>query len=1651
MADSGHAADLTATMDYQEALGEGGMPQGVPMPHPEDDVDGYMDGLQDAEPAGGYGDDTDDDGGYEDDDAGGDYGDDDLQAVAAATFGGTSNGKFPHTTLRETQDRLRREAVRAHIDECDTEITMLQRQIAATQASLKEAEAARTEACNALDTADPHPTLVASTIAPHHMAAKVKEWNSHNAKLEKQKTRATNRAEELYTSLDRARDALAQAELSLSRFGTLAGELEDADALDAKTTTILGYARANDEYATAKREVAGAKRALQHNIRAEARALERAKQTELAATAARAAVMPLMQASLKKVGDRNQLAARAAQQEDGRRINAVIALKEHRDTSLAKDRRVTAARERRGAKEKEVEAFERAQILAEGGNPDAVFLQRKRQAEVDAKQRALDEKVQATNLEMYDKLMREEQREMKKGAKKEQRPRRHSKKKAAAPEEPEVPPRTGLHDQTIIFGGGSAKGPGTAGGAGGPDDHPDIPDDFNDEDSGLSDAGPEDADEDEMYAQPEFDGMWEVDDGDRVVDIADTAGRRSWRGLSAAMSINSMFGKRKDKAAAPRVYSKLEQEMIADAHQKQKDNIIQTQVVAGRTFEGVPFSAKPETVVFSDFDVGKVYRQKIVLTNVSYGSNSFHLLPTPADFIDYEYTPSGGVSPGMTTELTVVFTPRVNEDAELALSLLASTGAFSIPLRCNTKKCLATQSEANVHFGELIIGESLTKTVTLTNTGALATNFRLAPVAAAAGGVVLLQEAPSAAVFALEFGGKTGASAVEGVLEGHTSKSVLLRYSPSAVGNARAVYDLKYSVEDMADGTLVLSGQCLDSPVFLEEPHLDFKICKINHTYCGAVVVKNRGTATTARVSFDVPKAVRKYITIAPRAGSVPPQSQLKAMVTFNPAASMRTACAAFAADGDDSAFTIPVTVKVEGQAKPCVLDITTRITQTGIELSATSFNFGDVSIYDSAVAKLTLTNTSDLPQRFGFVGVPDVLALEPGRGFGELLPRETLTLDAVFSPQPLPDAEGDCKYKFSIACKWCDGPGGSAKVSCSGVGVTPMVRLNRASVRFTATAAGDVARSDVTVTNISQKPQRFEFVPPVDSMVQMAPLNGSLRVGETRRIKLTYKPDARMFEEEEATESGCKAAEEAEAAEAANAKAEAPKAKTTKNATSTLASQAAASPADAGVAAVGAATDSLAAGGGGDTAADPAGVPADAAAGAEVAEQPEPTLGKLLTMSIPCVIQQADSLHAKSLHLIDFETRNVVNLEVEMPAVPPPLVVTEGTRSIYFPDVAVGSTAIQTVTVQNTTSREMRLSSTEMDTSGPYRISGNLRSIAPMSSKKIRVCFEPHTSGSFFDSLEVSCDLMTLKFRLTGVGIQPNLQVSTTALDLGNCMPGSTTTQSLVLSNVSPFPVTFSVRLASQDLARKWACPQEAGGAGDVGSKVPDILSLAAVPAFTCTPSQCTIAPHKQTEVQFRFAPDRVSRNWMDHAYIKLSTEKHEQDIKIFGRCWSTGAYVTGGEISQTAVGEDALSAMLPAVAVADEDEDEEAAQKKSKEAPKVAAELRRLHFDYSLSAATAVSRVVTIGMLESAAKDKLKVDYAFENLSESNLFAIDAMTGGVDPGKPKQVEIKFDPHGQDVDVSEGSRIRAKVTLNVKLSGSKSPYEFELVVSVQA
>lgn len=55
--------------------------------------------------------------------------------------------------------------------------------------------------------------------------------------------------------------------------------------------------------------------------------------------------------------------------------------------------------------------------------------------------------------------------------------------------------------------------------------------------------------------------------------------------------------------------------------------------------------------------------------------------------------------------------------------------------------------------------------------------------------------------------------------------------------------------------------------------------------------------------------------------------------------------------------------------------------------------------LLQSSSLAFTVTNTSNLPQKFGFVGLPPEVRVVPNQGFGTLLPRESVTVNVVYSP----------------------------------------------------------------------------------------------------------------------------------------------------------------------------------------------------------------------------------------------------------------------------------------------------------------------------------------------------------------------------------------------------------------------------------------------------------------------------------------------------------------------------------------------------------------------------------------------------------------------------------------------------------------------------
>jgi hypothetical protein len=72
-------------------------------------------------------------------------------------------------------------------------------------------------------------------------------------------------------------------------------------------------------------------------------------------------------------------------------------------------------------------------------------------------------------------------------------------------------------------------------------------------------------------------------------------------------------------------------------------------------------------------------------------------------------------------------------------------------------------------------------------------------------------------------------------------------------------------------------------------------------------------------------------------------------------------------------------------------------ITPAAIACDVSAIDFGEVSVLESAVKTIKLTNLSALKQNFGFVDLPAYATAQPNDGFGTILPFETISIDIIF------------------------------------------------------------------------------------------------------------------------------------------------------------------------------------------------------------------------------------------------------------------------------------------------------------------------------------------------------------------------------------------------------------------------------------------------------------------------------------------------------------------------------------------------------------------------------------------------------------------------------------------------------------------------------
>ncbi|XP_035761439.1 cilia- and flagella-associated protein 74 [Neolamprologus brichardi] len=545
----------------------------------------------------------------------------------------------------------------------------------------------------------------------------------------------------------------------------------------------------------------------------------------------------------------------------------------------------------------------------------------------------------------------------------------------------------------------------------------------------------------------------------------------------------------------------------------------------GKELKGPPFISKPEVILFKDFDVGKMYKKKIVLTNISYAVINCKFLgvsPHLKNFFTINFQPPTLLSTGMSFDMQAIFQPMINEDLEGELQFASVLGPFFVPIRCTVKKCILKVDSQFIDFGSHVVGQTISRTITLTNKGALATHFSLDSSTCLSPETSYVQMPPQVSTNTFEASSQNTATNNQNSPESIDAEDVQSKLQSQELSAG------EQQEQSVSEGVKTVPGACLSSdldtqtdqtpsdssdiklkdvrggeiepfesvkleiiftPTIPGETRLDFSF-KFSDKTSKPIPIHVRGVAVSMPVWVLQPNIDLKicmFDRLYQDTIMVQSRASTALKLTFEVCQDMRKhmeilpktgfiqAQSSFSAqlkfiprrslskdakffDSDTGVLEVPMTVQVAGQVQPAHFTVHAIVTSSDLQFDHTEVDFGYCSIYQSVKSSIRLTNLSLLPQDFGFLGVPEFIEVQPNDGFGTLLPQETLEVDLIFSAQTAKE------YVFQLCCK--SGINRDFLLSCRAVGVHPPLELSHFLVQFGATAVGDQSTAMLFLSN---------------------------------------------------------------------------------------------------------------------------------------------------------------------------------------------------------------------------------------------------------------------------------------------------------------------------------------------------------------------------------------------------------------------------------------------------------------------------------------------------------------------------------------------------------------------------------------------------------
>lgn len=576
--------------------------------------------------------------------------------------------------------------------------------------------------------------------------------------------------------------------------------------------------------------------------------------------------------------------------------------------------------------------------------------------------------------------------------------------------------------------------------------------------------------------------------------------------------------------------TKLEEQYLEAAKERQKQNITSVQRCWGKEFTGDAFLAKPSVITFDDFEVGKRYRQVIEVTNVSLTFNQFKLLPLDdkyKEFFEIEFQPPGRMSAGVTRYITLWFSPKVPENIVTTFPILAKTGRIDFPLRCTTKKTILTITPQDgnetplIDFGQVLSGESATCTLSVKNAGALSAKYDLEPEQPGINFLEMISWTPPRSEF-----------------KAHGPTNVTFTFKPTAIGSYSTT--LRLSIKNGAVGDarfeeetrVLLRGSCVDVPIYVEKDTYDLKTCIFGHVFRENVVVHNR-RSIAMKIDVEKPHQIDGQLQVNPKVAYIQGNQDQAIQIKFSPKDDFLDKNPQYrdtTRKGVHGAFRIPVKIVGAEQVLPVHTVLVGTMTTNTISFEPSVLNFGRVFVGNTSVSRVTMINESLLPQRYVFTRLPgflsvmqipaDVIAeeaedrtgvpcavIEGGDdgAFGTLLPGERRDLCIAYTPEAATEMNVKMQVK-AITGQLCAREFG---VECHGQGVAPLVSLSHSNIQLASIPSGSVSKESVIISNCGKVPYTMNLVlpPPEISGLKASPVCVTLAPHQSQRVQIEFHP----------------------------------------------------------------------------------------------------------------------------------------------------------------------------------------------------------------------------------------------------------------------------------------------------------------------------------------------------------------------------------------------------------------------------------------------------------------------------------------------------------------------------------------------------------------